>query len=110
MDSQANRYSIYFQKLGLRAIADVEESLRRNKDLILRFVDTWLKRKDRQPGGTFLPGVSLFYLMYVLLASTTDSELIEEYLREAFPSTARSDPEPMRLELQRFYEAAQRDD
>jgi putative GTP pyrophosphokinase len=101
--SQADRYSLNLQMLGLQTIADIEDNLHNYKDLIRRFAEKWFARKPRQR-GSFMPGISLFYLMYVLVASTGDIELIDRYLRRAVIE-ARDDPEPLRRELQEVYEA-----
>jgi ppGpp synthetase/RelA/SpoT-type nucleotidyltranferase len=101
--SQADRYSVHLQMLGLQTIADIEDNLHKYKDLIRRFAGKWFARKSEQR-GSFMRGISLFYLMYVLAASTGDTELIDRYLSRAVIE-ARDDPEPLRRELQTIYEA-----
>jgi GTP pyrophosphokinase len=96
------------QYVGLETIADVEDALRGEKDILLRFAERWNQIDDEEdqedpqlieesdddavPDIGFPPGISLFYLAYILVAKTNSVPKVAKYLRDTGIGTgARSD-------------------
>ena len=65
--------------VGLETIADVDKALTARQAVIEAFAKIWIE--DRYQ--LFPPGISLFYLCYVMAAESRDVHRVESYLRLA---------------------------
>ena len=87
------------QWVDLQSIEAVAAALRAKHDLILGFVSAWLG--DRV-FGRVNPGISLFYLAYVLLAERQDDDLAKRYF-EHFSLGAEAEKAPLVTRLREAY-------
>lgn len=74
-----NRLSFF----GISTIGQLSEQMGEHDAAIRRFAARWAVRSKESASGTFFSGVSLFYLAYVLAASSADVEHVSQYLRHA---------------------------
>jgi ppGpp synthetase/RelA/SpoT-type nucleotidyltranferase len=76
--SNASRLSF----LGFTTIGEVEQALTANEQVIRAFSRRWAGRiTGREIGGVY-PGISLFYLAYVLVADSGSEESVTRYLED----------------------------
>ncbi|HEY0762703.1 MAG TPA: hypothetical protein VGD61_10070 [Pyrinomonadaceae bacterium] len=73
---------------GIHSIAALDNALLNNEKLIMAFAEHWLARTKTQM--SFAPGVSILYLMFLLVSSTQDTKKINDFLQVA-PFKGRSD-------------------
>lgn len=69
-----------FASVGISSIAELEEALQRNADLVLAFARVWLQGNDHV---RFSRGIILFYLWYVLVAQKLSPTEISKAIRAA---------------------------
>jgi GTP pyrophosphokinase len=71
--------AVKLRSVGLETVADVTAALGERKDTVRTFIDLWLG-----DGGTLevAPGLSLFYLAYVMVGETRSFERALEYVDE----------------------------
>jgi putative GTP pyrophosphokinase len=70
--------------LQIDTIQELETALAVHREELTAFVTTyWQLLEERPTSGHFPPGVSVFYLAYMLAAKTLDREGVRRYLQEA---------------------------
>jgi putative GTP pyrophosphokinase len=77
---QAGVNSARLRREGFETIAQVADSIQERDKVIRAFVDQWAQRPGRQPRPSIYQGISLFYLMYVLVAESKNLSRVEAYL------------------------------
>lgn len=106
-DDGASWYVDRINGVGIKTVGDLERELTRNSDSIKKFAEKWLAgdREDYEPGYDTHSGISLFYLIYILLAQTSDYQKIIKFFREN--EIGPDSPEELAQDLLNFYEEIQ---
>lgn len=67
---------------GINSIAKLDETLKKQENAILEFAREWLEAKNIQ--GAFEKGISIFYLGLLLASSSSDRQLVWQFLESNF--------------------------
>lgn len=65
---------------GIHNLGDLQAQLSSHAAVIVRFAQTLLEREEPDQVSTFMRGVSLFYLAYVLVIEAGDDETLRDFL------------------------------
>lgn len=84
--------------LGFESIGQLEETLRKREDMILRFAADWLRGSN----GGVAKAVSLLYLAYVLLGEKGDSARALEFLRVSHIDSETEQPKDVSHIIETF--------
>lgn len=63
--------------IGIKTIEDLNTKLNDNKKKVVSFAKNWLGSKG---SGKFTKGISIFYLLYVLVGRTQDIKIAQKYV------------------------------
>ncbi|VVE52913.1 GTP pyrophosphokinase YwaC [Pandoraea aquatica] len=88
---------------GMTTIDDVTNALSTNEASIVEFARLWLTRNDDQSGGSFSPGICLFYLSYTLALATHNTETLQDYVSIFIGNAGQMDVNKITSELQSTY-------
>lgn len=78
-DDAAATYGDRLLHVGLKTVADLESSLIENRGLIKKFVTKWFGEEKNSFVVEVNNGISILFLLYVLLASRGDSQAVVNY-------------------------------
>ncbi|WP_321967508.1 GTP pyrophosphokinase [Burkholderia cepacia] len=88
-NSYTDRRVTQLKILGVTSIEQLRKLIGQHEDEIVSFADIWIKRisdADENNEGPMIFGVSIFYLQYILLLRSKDSDLMNFYMNEYFSS------------------------
>jgi ppGpp synthetase/RelA/SpoT-type nucleotidyltranferase len=88
-DEQIIWYVERINKAGIKSIGDLEKIFVENYDVVRKFAEIWLSRKDEEDvddddgdgkSEEIHRGISIFYLLYVFFAQTGNKQALIKYL------------------------------
>lgn len=88
---------------GMATIDDVTSALATHETTISEFARLWLIHNDNLVGGAFSPGISIFYLAYVLALESENPERLREYVSKFIKSANEKVSEQIAMELRETY-------
>jgi putative GTP pyrophosphokinase len=88
---------------GMATIDDVTNALATHEAAVSEFARLWLIRTEDQGGGTFSPGISMFYLAYVLALASENADMLREYVSTFVGNSGERDAEQIAAELRETY-------
>jgi putative GTP pyrophosphokinase len=102
IDTMVAAYVPKLQEVGLRSVDELTRALRTEADLVKRYAAAWLSEGERTE-TPFPRGIAVFYLAYVLMARTGDSEAINAYTKSHNLGATPDDQRHVAEQMQRIY-------
>lgn len=88
---------------GIGTIDDLTSTLATHETTISEFARLWLIRTENPSGGSFSPGISIFYLAYVLALVSENPEKLRQYVSKFIESTDEDSSGKIATELRETY-------
>jgi len=88
---------------GMVSIGDVTNALASHEETIPEFTRLWLIETEKDDSGTFSPGISIFYLAYLLALESGNADVLREYVSEFIGHSDHQSTEEIVVELQKTY-------
>ena len=97
---------LYF--FNIKTINELKNIINKNKNEIIEFANLWLKRRERHGTKNFSPGITIFYLCYILAIKDTENDKIEKYVTKFITKTQEKSHKDLANALKEEYSKLQK--